>query len=60
MEGGPKRQLAGFVQQIYGFSVRCMSIGVGPGVFASKHLVWIGECFRSHETFERSRWKERT
>ena len=47
MEGGPKRQLAGFVQQIYGFSVRCMSIGVGPGVFASKHLVWIGECFRS-------------
>src|ERR1700678_3386725 len=31
-----------------------MSIGVSPGVFASKHLVWIGESFRSHETFERS------
>src|ERR1700677_440592 len=54
MEGGPKRQLAGFVRQIDGFSVRCMSVGVGPRVFASKHLVWIGEPFRSHQTFERS------
>src|ERR1700722_18567628 len=48
------RQLAGSFWQIHGFSVRCMSIGVGPGFFASKHLVWIGESFRSHETFERS------
>src|SRR5271168_2414421 len=31
-----------------------MPIGVGPGFFASKHLVWIGESFRSHQTFERS------
>jgi hypothetical protein len=31
-----------------------MSIGVGPGFFASKHLVWSGKPFRSHETFERS------
>jgi hypothetical protein len=49
----PKRQLPGFVRQIDGLSVRCMSIGVGPGFFASKHLVWIGKSFRSHEMFER-------
>ena len=45
---------SGMRRQIDGFSVRCMSIGVGPGFFASKHLVWIGESFRGHETFERS------
>lgn len=48
---GSKRQLAGWVRQIDGFSVRYMSIGVGRGFFASKHLVWIGESFRGHETF---------
>src|ERR1700691_4249042 len=31
-----------------------MSIGVGPGFFASEHLVWSGGSFRSHETFKRS------
>ena len=50
---GSKRQLAGCVRQIDGFSVRCMSIGVGPGFFAIKHLVWIGESFRGREAFER-------
>src|ERR1700685_2531603 len=48
------RKLAGSAWQIDGFSVRCMSIGVGPGFFASQHLVWIAESFRSHEKFERS------